>query len=144
MRKWSIRKYPTACSFGVKLLFLVGTVGVLSLAGLLQNPFQSIQAEALPMRQAGVETSLERLPARQSVTVADVGHVDINRGSVEELRHLPGIGPVLAERVVRYRRENGKFATIRDMQQIKGIGVKRFAQLEPYIYVNPKPPSSGE
>ena len=142
MRGWSIKRYPTACSFGVKLLLLAGTMGFLSLAGLLQNPSQPTQAEALSARQAG--TSLGTLPERRSLTVAGVGHVDINRGSTEELQRLPGIGPVLAERVIRYRRENGKFASVRDMQQVKGIGLKRFAQLEPYIYVEPKTPSPGE
>ena len=83
-------------------------------------------------------TSLGDSPEAQPATVADVGHVDINRGSVEELRRLPGIGPVLAERVIQYRREHGKFASIRDIQNVKGIGVKRFAQLEPYIRIDGK------
>ncbi len=144
MRGWSIKNCPTACSFGVKLLLLAGTVGFLSLAGLLQNPFQSIQAEALPMRQAGVETSLGRLPERQSVTVADVAHVDINRGSTEDLQRVPGIGPVLAERVIRYRQENGNFSSIRDIQNVKGIGAKRFARFEPYIRIDRKNSSPGE
>ena len=144
MRGWSIKDCPTACSFGVKLLLLAGTVGFLSLAGLLQNPFQSIQAEALPLRQAGVDTSLGRLPERQSVTVADVAHVDINRGSTEDLQHVPGIGPVLAERVIRYRQENGNFSSIRDIQNVKGIGVKRFARLEPYIRIDRKHSSPDE
>lgn len=142
MRAWSIEKYPAACSFGVKLLLLAGTMGFLSLAGLLQGPSQPTQSEASSAGQAGA--SMERLPEPRPETVADVGRVNINRGSVEEFRRLPGIGPVLAERVVRHRRENGKFATIRDMQQVKGIGVKRFAQLEPYIYVEPTTPSLGE
>lgn len=142
MRGWSIKKYPTVCSFGVKLLLLAGTMGFLSLAGLLQGPSQPTQSEASLAGQAGASTG--RVPESRPRTVADMGHVDINHGSVEELQRLPGIGPVLAERVVRYRRENGKFATIRDMQQVKGIGVKRLAQLEPYIYVEPKTPSPGE
>ena len=144
MRGWSIKNCPTACSFGVKLLLLAGTVGFLSLAGLLQNPFQSIQAEALPMRQAGVETSLGGLPERQFVTVADVAHVDINRDSTEDLQRVPGIGPVLAERVIRYRQENGNFSSIRDIQNVKGIGVKRFARLEPYIRIDRKHSSPDE
>ena len=144
MRGWSIKNCPTACSFGVKLLLLAGTAGFLSLAGLLQNPFQSIQAEALPMRQAGVETSLGGLPERQSVTVADVAHVDINHGSTEDLQRVPGIGPVLAERVIRYRQENGNFSSIRDIQNVKGIGVKRFARLEPYIRIDRKHSSPDE
>lgn len=136
MKGWSIKHCPTAYSFGVKLLLLAGTVGFLSLAGLLQNPSESTQAEALPVQQA--VTSVGRLPDSQPAMVADVGHVDINRGSVEELRRLPGIGPVLAERVIQYRREHGKFASIRDIQNVKGIGVKRFAQLEPYIRIDGK------
>jgi len=142
MRAWSIKSCPTACSFGVKLLLLAGAMGVLSLAGLLEGPTQPVESQALSAGQAGA--SMGHQPQSPPVTVADVGHVDINRGSADDLRQLPGIGPVLAERVVRYRRENGKFATIRDIQRVKGIGVKRFAQLEPYIYVEPTTPSSGE
>ena len=142
MRGWSLKKCPTVCSFGVKLLLLAGTMGFLSLTGLLQGPSQPTQSQASLAGQAG--TSMGRLQEPRPRTVVDVGHVDINHGSVEELRRLPGIGPVLAERVVRYRRENGKFATIHDMQAVKGIGVKRLVQLEPYIYVEPTTSSLGE
>ncbi len=117
-------------------MLLAGTMGFLSLAGLLQSPSQSTQSDALPVRQA--DTSLTRLSQAQPATVADFGHVDINRGSAEELRRLPGIGPVLAERVIQYRRKHGKFASIRDIQNVKGIGVKRFAQLEPHIHIDGK------
>ncbi|MCY4613870.1 MAG: helix-hairpin-helix domain-containing protein [Nitrospira sp.] len=142
MRRWSIRQYPTACSFGVKLLLLAGTVGFLSFAGLLQSPSQSTQSEAPPLQPAG--RAFERLPTPEPVTGADVVSVDINRGSVEDLRRLPGIGPVLAERILHYRQENGKFVSIRDIQNVKGIGVKRFAQLEPYIHIDPKSSSSND
>ena len=142
MRGWSIKRFPTACSFGVKLLLLAGTVGFLSVAGLLQGPSQLTQSQISSAGQAG--ESMGRVPQPRPRMMADVGHVDINHGSIEELQRLPGIGPVLAERVIRHRRENGKFATIRDMQQVKGIGVKRLAQLEPFIYVEPKIPSPGE
>ena len=142
MRAWSIKKYSTVCSFGAKLLLLAGTMGFLFLTGLLQGPSQPTQSRASLVGQAG--TSKERVSEPQPRPLADVGRVDINHGSVEELQRLPGIGPVLAERVVRYRREHGKFATIRDMQQVKGIGAKRFAQLEPYIHIDDHALSSGE
>ncbi len=137
MRRWSIRSYPTARSFGLKLLLLAGTAGLLFLAGLLQSPSQPPDSHAGLARQAGPLSG--RLPDRHAVTVAAVSPVDLNRGSAEELRGLPGIGPVLAERVVQYRREHGTFASIRDIQNVKGIGVKRFAQLEPYLHVGPTP-----
>lgn len=139
---WSLKQYPTARSFGVKLLFLAGTIGFLSLSGLLQSPSQSTQSEAPPVQPAG--RAFERLPASEPVTGADVVSVDINRGSAKDLQRLPGIGPVLAERILHYRQENGIFASIRDIQNVKGIGVKRFAQLEPYIQIDPKSSSSND
>ena len=61
--------------------------------------------------------------------------VDLNQSSVEELQALPGIGPVLAERIRRYRREKGNFASIEEITNVRGIGAKRFARLRPYIAV---------
>ena len=142
MRGWSINKYPTVCSFGVKLLLLAGTMGVLSFAGLLDSPSQSAPADALSARQA--ETSTGHPSQSPLVVVADVGYVDINRGSVEELQRLPGIGPVLVERIMQYRREHGKFGSIHDIQNVKGIGEKRFAQLEPYIHIDDQALSSDK
>ena len=134
MTGWSIKKYPTVFSFGVKLLLLSGAMGVLSFAGLLDSPSQSTPSGVLSVQQA--DTSMGDPSQSSPVSVADVGYVDINRGSVEELLHLPGIGPVLAERIIRYRREHGTFGSIRDIQNVKGIGEKRFAQLEPYIHID--------
>lgn len=134
MKGWSIKQYPTISSFGVKLLLLAGTVGFLSFAGLLESPYPSASPDALSMRQA--DASSGYLPQSSTVTVADVGHIDINRGTADDLQRLPGIGPVLAERIVRHRQEHGKFGSIRDIQNVKGIGAKKFAQLEPYIHID--------
>ena len=131
MTRWSIKKCPTAFSFGVKLLLLSVVMVVLSFVGLLGSP--SAPSDALSVQQADALTG--HPPHPSPVIVADVGHVDINRGSADDLRQLPGIGPVLAERIVRYRREHGKFGSIRDIQNVKGIGEKRLAQLEPYIHI---------
>lgn len=142
MTRWAIKKYPTVFSFGVKLLLLAGTMGVLSFVGLLDSPSQSAPTDALAARQA--ETSMGRLLEPRPRTAADVRRVDINHGLVEELQRLPGIGPVLAGRIVRYRREHGKFGSIRDIQNVKGIGEKRFAQLKPYIHIDDQAFSSDK
>lgn len=142
MEAWPIKNYPTSCSFGVKLLLLAGTVGFLSFAGLLESPTQFAPSNALSVRQ--VDASPEQPPPSPPVMVADVGRVNINRGTADDLRRLPGIGPVLAARVIRYRQEHGKFGSIRDIQNVKGIGEKRFAQLEPYIHLDGDALSSGK
>ena len=140
MTRWAIKKYPTVFSFGVKLLLLAGTMGVLSFAGLLDSP--STPFDALSAQQADASTG--HPPQSPLVVVADVGHVDLNHGSVEELQRLPGIGPVLAERIIQYRREHGKFGSVRDIQNVKGIGEKRFAQLEPHIHIDDQALSSDK
>lgn len=133
MTGWSIKKkYPTVFSFGVNLLLLSGAMGFLSFAGLLESP--SAPSNALSVQQ--VDASSEQPPQSPPVMVADVGYVNINRGTTDDLRRLPGIGPVLAERVIRHRQEHGKFGSIRDIQNVKGIGAKKFAQLEAYIHIN--------
>lgn len=73
----------------------------------------------------------ERLPDNAAIAV----RVDLNQSSVKELQALPGIGPVLAQRIHRYRRDNGNFTSIEEITEVRGIGAKRFARLRPYIVV---------
>jgi len=63
--------------------------------------------------------------------------VDINRAGLEELESLPGIGPVLARRILEFRETNGPFRRSRDLLLVRGIGEKRMARLEPYITLTP-------
>ena len=67
---------------------------------------------------------------------ASGGRLDLNAASVEELQTLPGIGPVLAERIGAYRTEHGPFPTVEAVMEVSGIGEKTFAAMEPYIYVS--------
>ena len=56
--------------------------------------------------------------------------LDINAASAEELAGLPGIGAVLAERIVDYRTEHGSFEMVEDLMSVSGIGEKKLAELE--------------
>src|SRR5262245_2778931 len=51
--------------------------------------------------------------------------VELNSGSWVEWSQIPGIGPVLAERIVRERERNGPFRNPTDLTRVKGIGAKR-------------------
>ena len=64
------------------------------------------------------------------------GKLDLNRATAEELQHLPGIGPVLAQRVIEQRTTHGAFHTVDDLRNVKGIGKKRMDQLRPLIMVD--------
>jgi competence protein ComEA len=61
------------------------------------------------------------------------GLVDINRAGVDELEGLPGVGPVLAERIVAYRTEHGPFGTIEDLLSVSGIGERKLESLRSHL-----------
>ena len=58
-------------------------------------------------------------------TVAVTFPIDINRADAEQLTALPGIGEVLAGRIVAYREENGSFLSTQELQNVEGIEEKR-------------------
>jgi competence protein ComEA len=61
--------------------------------------------------------------------------VNLNRATAAELEELPGVGPVLAERIVAHRERQGGFRSVADLQQVSGIGEKTFAELEDLVTV---------
>lgn len=64
-----------------------------------------------------------------------VGPININRATAGELDSLPGIGPVLASRIIDYRKANGPFLSIEDLQKVSGIGSAKFAQFKNKVRV---------
>jgi len=67
--------------------------------------------------------------------VASDGRVRLNVAGVEELEALPGVGPVLAERIVAYREEHGPFAVVEDLLDVPGIGEGKLAALREAVLV---------
>ena len=65
--------------------------------------------------------------------------IDLNSASREALLTLPGVGPVIADRILELRAEVGRFADVRDLLRVKGIGEKRLTQLMPYLTVGAAP-----
>ena len=63
------------------------------------------------------------------------GKININRASQSELTDLPGIGNVLATRIVDYRNQHGDFLRIEDIRNVSGIGEKRFEAIQEKITV---------
>jgi competence protein ComEA len=61
--------------------------------------------------------------------------VDINRATAADFDQLPGVGPVLAKRIMDYRKSVGRFHAVEDLRAVKGIGTKKLNQLKPFITV---------
>ncbi|GEM_PF-1506426 len=87
--------------------------GILAYAGLrLLPPSAPAQPRWSPVRVGRVvEVSVRPAPL-----------VNINEASVAELQELPGIGPVLARRIVEHRETRGHFASVDQLSQVSGVG----------------------
>lgn len=79
------------------------------------------------------------LPSRSRPPVlppaAFTGPIPLNLSTQEELERLPGIGPKLAERIVRDRALGGPYARLEDLQRVKGVGPKLIERIRPYVRV---------
>lgn len=74
-------------------------------------------------------------PASPMPTVSGVDVIDINTASQAELTSLPGVGDVIAERIVAYRTVHGPFTSIDQLDNVEGIGPALIEQLRPLVTV---------
>ncbi|AYG05519.1 hypothetical protein D7I44_17330 [Gryllotalpicola protaetiae] len=77
-------------------------------------------------------------PADSTATGSGPGpdaKVDLNTATLEQLETLPRVGPAMAQRIVDWRTQNGKFASVDDLKNVTGIGDKTFADLKDLVVV---------
>lgn len=65
--------------------------------------------------------------------VTATGLVDINRATANELEELPGVGPVLAQRIVEHRAAHGPYVAVEDLLDVPGIGEAKLASMRESI-----------
>ncbi len=99
---------------------------------------QTVQLEssAADTVAAAGETTPKAVPPGSAYN--DDGQLDINHADFAELVKLPGIGPVLAGRIMEYREQHGPFSTVDSLLQINGIGRKKLALLHELVFVSGK------
>jgi comEA protein len=83
-----------------------------------------------PDSQSQVNT-LSNVPEAAGVGVK----IDLNHSGLYDLEALPGIGPVMAQRIVDYRDSLGGYKSIDDLKKVKGIGPAKFALLKDKVTV---------
>jgi competence protein ComEA len=70
-----------------------------------------------------------------SSTASTSAKININTANATILQTLSGIGPVLSERIIEYRNQNGLFDVIDDIKDVSGIGEKKFEGIKNLICV---------
>jgi len=77
----------------------------------------------------------ETKSVKTPTSAAKLATVNLNTASAAELEQLPGVGPVLAERIVNFRSENGLFRRVEHLMMVRGISDKKFRELRSLIRV---------
>lgn len=134
------------------LVIYVDVAGKVKVPGVYQLPDGSRVIDAITIAggtRRGVDTShinlarklvdgeqilvtskkFESISPNSSRKMVFSGKVSINSGTKAQFDSLPGIGPVLAQRIIDHRSKNGPFAQVSDIQNVSGIGAAIFAQI---------------
>jgi comEA protein len=86
---------------------------------------------ALAKKPVQVKSRTRVVTTKARIAASEV--VDINSATIKQLQEIKGIGPVLAERIVKYRKLHGPFKTKADIQKIKGIGPVTYDKIKAHI-----------
>lgn len=81
----------------------------------------------------GILLVVSLLAPLAAAAAASAGVVNVNTATAQQLQLLPRIGPSVAQRILDYRKENGKFDSVEDLMLVRGIGEATFAGLKPYV-----------
>lgn len=93
-------------------------------------PVEDSRAPVLPTVDAATETVAPAAPTSRE------NKLDINAADYAELMRLPGIGPVLATRIIEYRDRHGPFPIVDSLLAVSGIGVKKLQALRAHVCVH--------
>lgn len=146
---------PTTGSSADHSTITVHVAGLVSRPGLVELPEGSRVADAvaaagglLPGARAESINLAAALSDGQQIVVSGAegdspatasgspdGKIHLNQATAAELDSLPGVGPVIAERIVSYRAENGPFQSVEDLLDVPGIGEAKLADLRDHVQV---------
>lgn len=92
------------------------------------NPRARGDREARPPASA-------RASKRQAPAPEHAPPLDLNRATLADLTRLPGVGPVMARRIIEARDDVGRFGTVDDLLTVRGLGRAKLERLRPFVDV---------
>jgi competence protein ComEA len=82
-----------------------------------------------------VAVGIDPLPVAPAGAGETAPIVNLNTATTADLETLPGIGPTLAANIIAWREENGRFTMVEELQEVSGIGPKKFEALADQVTV---------
>lgn len=128
---------------------VVAVMGQVHKPGLVELPAGSRVADAVTAAGGALpEADLSTLNLARKVTDGELitvgtpppgstpgGPLNLNTATAEQLDTLPGVGPVLAARIVEYRDRHGGFGSVDELREVAGIGDATFAELRSLVTI---------
>jgi competence protein ComEA len=101
----------------------------------LAAPLSDGQRIYVPARGQEVPPDLTASGGGGSTTATADAIVDLNTATLDDLDRLPGVGPATAQAILDYRRQHGRFRTVDELLEVRGIGAAKLDQLRPRVRV---------
>jgi competence ComEA-like helix-hairpin-helix protein len=101
--------------------------------GSFDCPFPAVVVDQnnMPKLVCEITNNSQPLSGIQNILIGSL--ISVNTAQAKDLEAIPKIGPVMAQRIIEFRKERGKITSLDELLQVKGIGPKRLEFLEKYL-----------
>jgi len=127
MKNWGFTRYERRA-----LLLFIALVLIGSSIRYYQHRSVNSRLEIWNQRSAQIDSL-----THSKIEVTSASPIDINAADARQLQRLPGIGPVLAGRIIDWRNQNGRFSSVSDLDKVFGIGPALLERLNELVTVAP-------
>ena len=122
-----MKKGGTILLIVITVMFAAFTVGIF----VGRNSDSASVSIHIPSTDSSQDGLVQQQPVNNSANTK----ININTATLEQLKTLPGIGEVLAQRILDYRNSNGSYSSIYDLAKIEGIGTQKLLSILDFISV---------
>lgn len=100
------------------------------------KPAEEIGEKKFDYKQEVLDFNEQNFNKIKPVKTSAEKSINLNTAGLAELISVPGLGVKTAEKILKYRTENGRFKDLEQLKDIKGIGIKKFNIIRKYIFID--------